>query len=199
LAFYQKESTMVRRLSRRAFSAGIALGIPAALLSMPVSGQTLLDPDGTALDLESVLLRVTPYDVRDRLMSSPVADGLGVDRWADISQTPYFSSVGGVIVQQSASGSEIGAFGIYLSPAGARAGQYLGRKALAAATTDVQAQVVGGYAAEVLTYGDGDSRTLTQVPVGNVMILGYDVDTVGESVTNAGMLLEHLRSIVAAA
>lgn len=189
---------MVRRLSRRAFSAGLVLGIPAALIGTSGSSQTLLDPNGTALDLESVLLRVTPYDVRDRLMSSTLADGIGVDRWADISQSPYFSSVGGVIVQQSASGAAIGAYGIYLSPAGARAGQYLGRKALENATTGVQAQVVDGYAAEVLTYEEGNSRTLTQVPVGNVMILGYDVDAAGESVANAGMLLEHLRSVISA-
>lgn len=189
---------MARRLSRRAFSAGLTIGIPAALLGKTAASQSFLDPSGAALDLESVFLRVTPYHIRDLLMSTPFADGYEAERWADIGQSPYFSSVGGVQIRESASGAAIGAYGIYLAPAGARAGQYLGRRAIENSTTNVQAQVLDGYAAEVLTYGDGDSQTLTQVPVGNVMVLGYDVTESGESLGNARMLLTHLREIFVA-
>lgn len=189
---------MARRLSRRAFSAGLTFGIPAALLGTTAASQSFLDPSGAAMDLESVFLRVTPYDVRDRLIASPFGNGYEVDRWRDISQSPYFSSVGGVLVQHADSGAAIGAYGIYLAPAGARAGQFLGRQALASSTTGVQAHVVDGYPAEVLTYDDGDSRTLTQVPVGNVMVLGYDGDAGGESLGHAGILLAHLREVFAA-
>lgn len=189
---------MARRLSRRAFSAGLTFGIPAALLGKTAASQSFLDTAGAAMDLESVFLRVTPYQIRDLLIASRFGEGYQTGRWENISQSPYFTSVGGVLVQHAASASTIGAYGIYLAPAGARAGQYLGRRALESSTTDVQAQVVDGYPAEVLTYDDGASRTLTQVAVGNVMVLGYDVEETGESVANAGVLLAHLREIFVA-
>jgi hypothetical protein len=45
-------------------------------------------------------------------------------------------------------------------------------------------------------YTEGDSRTLTQVPVGNVMVLGYDTERAGTSVVNANMLVTHMREVL---
>jgi hypothetical protein len=191
---------MSHLLTRRAFSAGLAMGIPAALLGTSASSQSYRDPNGTGLDLESVFLRVTPYHVRDMLIAAAFGEGYEASRWQEISKTPYFSSVGGVLVTQMSTGSALGAYGIYLAPAGARAGQYLGRRALEKTTTEVQAQEVGGYAAEILHYTENTSRTLAQVAVGNVVVLGYDLTDAGEasgdsaqSAANAERLIAHLR------
>lgn len=194
---------MSHLLSRRAFSAGLALGIPAALLGKTAASQSYLDPSGTALDLESVFLRVTPYNVRDRLIATSMVEGYQASRWQEISRTPYFSSVGGVLVTHTGTGAPFGAYGIYLAPAGARAGQYLGRRALENSTTEVQAQEVGGYAAEVVLYDEaGAAHSLTQAAIGNVVVLGYDLGAdgqtsadAGQSVANAELLIAHLRDV----
>jgi hypothetical protein len=194
---------MSHLLSRRAFSAGLAFGIPAVLLGKTAASQSYLDPAGTAMDLESVFLRVSPYNVRDRLIAAEFGEGYQASRWQQISQTPYFTSVGGVLITHLATGAAFGAYGVYLAPAGARAGQYLGRRALETTTTEVQAQEVGGYAAEVVLYDEaGAARSLTQAAVGNVVVLGYDLGEdgqastdAGQSVANAGLLISHLREV----
>jgi hypothetical protein len=206
-----KESTMNHLLTRRAFSAGLAAGIPAILLGRTVASQSPSSVPDAALagvDLESVFLRVSPYRVRDILLATPFQTEEGVkyqvERWADISTSPYFSSVGGVNVYSASGGmgseSVLGAYGIYLAKAGALAGQYLGRRALEDATSDVLAQEIDGFAAETLVYENGEGHNLTQVAVGNVMVLGYDLDASGQatgdelaSVTNATLLVSHLR------
>lgn len=191
-------------LSRRAFSAGLTLGIPAALLGKTAASQSILDPNGTALDLESALLRVSPHYLRDLLVSTPLVDGATPRRWEDVGDSPYFTSVGGITVAHAGSDAAFGAFSVYLAPAGTRAGSYLGKRALEDATSEVVARDVGGYAGEVLVYSDGEDRALAQVPVGNVMILGYDVDAAGvatadveQAIANADTLLAHLRSMFA--
>lgn len=199
---------MSHLLSRRAFSTGLALSIPATLSGSFAFAQPVVsvhDPNGTGLDLESVFLRIDPFDVRDMLMATPF-ESMGMaqgglfepHRWEDLSTGPYFSSVGGINIL-SAGGDIIGAYSVYLAPAGARAGMYLGRRALEDSTTEIVATEVAGYAAEVLIYGDG--RELTQTAVGNVAVLGYDVGTdeqaAGEhpSMANAEVLITHLRHI----
>ena len=94
---------MSATLSRRAFGAGLALGVPAALLGKTVASQSILDPNGTGMDLESALLRVSPHYLRDLLVSTPFADGFAPVRWADVGESPYFTSVGGVNVLPSGS------------------------------------------------------------------------------------------------
>jgi hypothetical protein len=193
-------------LSRRAFSAGLAAGIPAILFGKTAASQSFsLAPNPSGTDLESVFLRVSPYDVRDILISTPFQTEEGVqyraERWNNISQTPYFSSVGGVNILRASGGmgaeSVLGAYGVYLAPAGALAGQYLGRLALEEAISEDLSQDIDGYAAETLVYEEnGEAHNLTQVAVGNVIVLGYDVDASGNelaSLANAGLLVRHLR------
>lgn len=189
-------------LSRRAFSAGLAIGVPAALLGKTVASQSLLDPNGTGLDLESALLRVSPHYLRDLLVSTPFADGASPQRWADVGETPYFTSVGGITVLRSGSEAAIGAYSVYLAPAGTRAGSYLGKRALESTTTDVMAREVAGYPAEALVYAADTDHALVQVPIGNVMVLGYDVDEAGmatadveQAAANAETLVTHLRGL----
>jgi hypothetical protein len=197
-------------LTRRAFSAGLAAGIPAILLGKTAASQAfLLAPNPAGTDLESVFLRVSAYDIRDILIATPFQTEEGVqyraERWAKISQTPYFSSVGGVNILRASGGmgaeSLLGAYGVYLAPAGALAGQYLGRQALEDAITEELTQDIDGYEAQTLVYDEnGEAHNLTQVAVGNVIVLGYDVDTSGQasdtelaSVANAELLVRHLR------
>ena len=189
-------------LSRRAFSAGLALGVPAALLGKTAASQSILDPNGTGMDLESALLRVSPYDLRDLLVSTPLADGASPQRWENVSDSPYFTSVGGINVRQAGSDVAFGAYSIYLAAAGTRAGSYLGKRALENSTTDIMAREVAGYAAEVLVYAADTDRALVQVPIGNVMVLGYDINDksmvtadVEQAVANAETLVAHLRSL----
>lgn len=191
-------------LSRRVFSAGIVLGVPTALLGTTVAGQALSDPNGTGLDLESALLRVSPHDLRDLLLSAPFPDGLTCRRWADISDTPYFTSVGGISVLRAGSDIELGAYSVYLAPAGSRAGSYLGKRALEDTTSEIVTREIGGFSAEVLVYGESEDRALAQVTIGNVMVLGYDVDEAGaatadveQAVANADVLVTHLRELFA--
>lgn len=193
---------MSATLSRRAFSAGLALGVPTALLGKTVASQSSLDPNGTGMDLESALLRVSPHYLRDLLVSTPFADGSAPQRWADVGESPYFTSVGGVNVLRSGSDVAIGAYSVYLAPAGTRAGSYLGKRALESSTTEIVAREVAGYAAEVLVYADGEDKALAQVPIGNVMVLGYDVDEAGmatadveQATANADALVTHLQSL----
>lgn len=189
-------------LSRRAFSAGLAIGAPAALLGKTAASQSLLDPNGTGLDLESALLRVSPHYLRDLLVSAPFADGASPQRWADVGDSPYFTSVGGINVLRSGSEVAIGAYSIYLAPAGTRAGSYLGKRAVESSTTDIMERDVAGYPAEVLVYESDMDHALAQVPIGNVMVLGYDVDEAGMATAdvelaaaNAETLVAHLRSL----
>lgn len=191
-------------LSRRAFSAGIVLGVPAALLGSTVAGQALSDPNGTGLDLESALLRVSPHYLRDLLVSAPFADGSTPRRWENVGDTPYFTSVGGISVFRAGSEVEIGAYSVYLAPAGSRAGSYLGKRAVEDTTSEIVTRDVGGFAADVLVYADSGDRALAQVPVGNVMVLGYDVDESGaatadveQAAANADALVAHLRDLFA--
>jgi hypothetical protein len=200
---------MSRLLTRRAFGAGLAVSIPAVLLGRTAASQSAFsvhDPNGTGLDLESVFLRVSPHHLRDLLMAMPFegmvdGDRFEAERWVDIGQSPYFSSVGGVNIVRAGGGDVLGAYGIYLAPAGARAGQYLGRRALEDATLDIVESEVAGYPAEILMYDDGAAHEVAQVPVGNVMVLGYDLG--GEaassaehpSLANADILITHLRQI----
>lgn len=191
-------------LSRRAFSAGLTLGVPAVLLGKAAASQSLHDPNGTGLDLQSALLRVSPYYLRDVLVSTPLADGSTPRRWEDIGTSPYFTSVGGVNVLRANSESILGAFSIYLAAAGTRAGSYLGKRALEGSTSEVVQRDVMGYAAEVLVYEDGGDHALAHVPIGNVMILGYDIDETGaatadtdQAAANAGVLVEHLHQVFA--
>lgn len=200
---------MSHLITRRAFSAGLALSIPAVLSGKIVAAQpavSIHDPNGTGMDLESVFLRVSPFDLRDMLIATPFdatveGERFEPQRWADISRSPYFSSVGGVNILRSAGGDVLGAYGVYLAPAGARAGQYLGRRALEDATTEIIARDIAGYAADVLVYDDGAGHELTQVPIGNVMVLGYDKTTSEQasgdhpSVANAELLVSHLRHV----
>lgn len=190
-------------LSRRAFSAGFAIGIPAALLGATATSQPILDPNGTGMDLESALLRVSPHYLRDLLLSTPVDDDWSLSRWEDVRNSPYFTSVGAVNAFASGSDMPLGAYSIYLAPAGTRAGSYMARRKWEDATSDIVTRDVGGYAAEVLVYEDGEDRTLAHVPIGNVMILGYDVDESGEatadveqSAANAERLVLHLRNLL---
>lgn len=189
-------------LSRRAFSAGLAIGVPAALLGKTAASQSLLDPNGTGLDLESALLRVSPHYLRDLLVSTPFADGASPQRWADVGESPYFTSVGGINVLRSGSDAALGAYSIYLAPAGTRAGSYLGKRALASSTTDIMEREVAGYLAEVLVYAADTDHALAQVPIGNVMILGFDIDDRGmatadveQAAANAETLVTHLRTL----
>lgn len=189
-------------LSRRAFSAGLAIGVPAALLGKTAASQSLLDPNGTGLDLESALLRVSPHYLRDLLVSTPFADGASPQRWADVGESPYFTSVGGINVLRSGSDAALGAYSIYLAPAGTRAGSYLGKRALASSTTDIMEREVAGYRAEVLVYAADTDHALAQVPIGNVMILGFDIDDkdmatadVEQAAANAETLVTHLRTL----
>lgn len=191
-------------LSRRAFSAGLAVGLPASLLATTVTGQAILDPNGTGLDLESALLRVSPHYLRDLLLTAPFADGSTSRRWADVGDTPYFTSVGGISVLRAGSEVVLGAYSVYLAPAGSRAGSYLGKRALEDATSEIVTRDVGGYAADVLVYTDSEDRALAQVTIGNVMVLGYDVDEAGASTAdveqaaaNADVLVAHLRQLFA--
>jgi hypothetical protein len=193
---------MSATLSRRAFSAGFALGVPTALLGKTVASQSILDPYGTGMDLQSALLRVSPHYLRDLLVSTPLADGSAPERWADVGETPYFTSVGGVNVLRSGSDVVLGAYIVYLAPAGTRAGSYLGKRALESATSEILEREVAGYPAEVLVYADGEDRALAQVPIGNVMMLGYDVDEAGlatadveQAAANAETLVTHLRDL----
>lgn len=189
-------------LSRRAFGAGLALGLPAALLGKTVASQSILDPNGTGMDLESALLRVSPHYLRDLLVSTPLADGFSPHRWENVGDSPYFTSVGGINVLQAGSEVAIGAYSVYLAPAGTRAGSYLGKRAVESATTDILTREIAGYAAEILVYADGEDRALAQVPIGNVMVLGYDVDEAGMATAdvelaaaNAETLVAHLRTL----
>lgn len=189
-------------LSRRAFGAGLALALPAALLGKTVASQSILDPNGTGMDLESALLRVSPHYLRDLLVSTPLADGFSPSRWENVSDTPYFTSVGGINVLRGGSDVAIGAYSVYLAAAGTRAGSYLGKRAVENATSEILMRDVAGYPAEVLIYADETDRALVQVPIGNVMILGYDVDEAGmatadmeQAASNAGILVAHLRTL----
>lgn len=191
-------------LSRRAFSAGLVLGVPAALLGTTVAGQALPDPNGTGLDLESALLRVSPHYLRDVLVSAPFTDGSTSRRWEDVGDTPYFTSVGGISVLGAGSEVALGAYSVYLAPAGSRAGSYLGKRALEDTTSEIVAREIGGFAADVLVYADSEDRALAQVPIGNVMVLGYDVDESGaatadveQAAANADTLVAHLRDLFA--
>lgn len=191
-------------LSRRAFSAGIVLGVPTALLGTTVAGQALSDPNGTGLDLESALLRVSPHYLRDLLVSAPFADGSTSRRWEDVGDSPYFTSVGGISVLRAGSEVVLGAYSVYLAPAGSRAGSYLGKRAVEDTTSEIVTREVGGFAADVLVYTDSEDRALAQVPIGNVMVLGYDVDEAGaatadveQAAANADALVAHLRDLFA--
>lgn len=201
---------MSRLLSRRAFSAGLVFSVPAAVAGVAVAMQSAgntHDPAGAGLDLESVFLRMSPYDLRDRLISTPFDREVAgarfePQRWADVSQSPYFTSVGGVHLVRAGGAEEevLGAFSVYHAPAGARAGQFLGRQAIQDQTTETLMENVGGYDAEVLVYGDSEERELTHLPVGNVMVIGFDRvadNAEGEhpSLANAGRLLEHLGTV----
>ncbi|HLU36337.1 MAG TPA: hypothetical protein VKZ61_11230 [Thermomicrobiales bacterium] len=187
---------MSRLLSRRSFSVGLALSIPAALTGHRAFSQTVFphDPYGTAMDLESAFQRLKPHYLRDLLVSAPFEAGdLVAERWAELADTPYFSSVGGVNVR--AGDTVIGAYSIYLAPAGARAGQYLGRRALEDMTSEIVNVDVAGYPGEVVVY-EGDE--LTQLPIGNVMVLGYAAGASASthpSTENAQRLVEHLMQL----
>lgn len=184
---------MSRLLTRRSFSVGLALSIPAALSGHRAFSQTVFphDPYGTAMDLESVFQRLEAHYLRDLLVSAPFETGdLMAERWAELSTTPYFSSVGGVNVL--AGDTVIGAYSIYLAAAGARAGQYLGRRALEDMTTEIVNVDIAGYPAEVLVYGDDE---LTQAVIGNVVVLGYAAGagaSAHPSTENAQLLVDHL-------
>jgi hypothetical protein len=190
-------------LTRRAFSAGFALGIPAALLGATATSQSILDPNGTGMDLESALLRVSPHYLRDLLLSTPMEDGWSLSRWENVRNSPYFTSVGAVNVMATGSDTPLGAYSIYLAPAGTRAGSYMAKQKWEDTTSDVVTRDIGGYAAEVLVYEDGEDHALAHVPIGNVMILGYDVDEAGmatadveQSAANAERLVAHLRNLL---
>lgn len=189
-------------LSRRAFGAGLALGLPAALLGKTVASQSIFDPNGTGMDLESALLRVSPHYLRELLVSTPLADGFSPRRWEDVSDTPYFTSVGGITVLAAGGDVAIGAYSVYLAPAGTRAGSYLGKRAVETTTSEILTRDVAGYPAEVLVYADEKDHALAQVPIGNVMVLGFDIDEAGmatadaeQAAANAETLVAHLRSL----
>ncbi len=187
---------MSRLLTRRSFSVGLALSTPAALTGHRAFTQTVFphDPYGAAMDLESVFQRLEAHYLRDLLVNAPFATGdLVAERWAELSDTPYFSSVGGVNVL--AGDTVIGAYSIYLAPAGARAGQYLGRRALEDMTSEIVNVDVAGYPGEVVVY-EGDE--LTQLPIGNVMVLGYAAGSSASthpSTENAQRLVDHLMQL----
>jgi hypothetical protein len=61
---------------------------------------------------------------------------------------------------------------------------------------------VAGYPAEILVYAADTDHALVQVPIGNVMVLGYDVDDLGmatadveQAAANAETLVTHLRGL----
>lgn len=196
---------MSHLITRRSFSAGLIFGVPAIVTGVRAAAQPMAsinDPNGTGLDLESAFLRVSPFDLRDMLIATPFeavdADAFESRRWEDIGKSPYFSSVGGVNILHAGTETVVGAYGIYLAPAGARAGQYLGRRALEKTVTEIVTEEVAGYAAEVLVSSDGE---LTQLPIGNVMVLGYDAGANTQaggdhpSMANAELLVAHLHDM----
>jgi hypothetical protein len=208
------------RISRRTFGAGLALSIPALLAAHHATAQTLVTtPEaGSAPGPDTFVVPVRPHDILTALLATPFDIGstlLGVPfeprRWTDIGQSPYISSVGGVVIQRSdgtgdAGDQILGGYGVYLQPEGAQAARHLGELAHAEAAIETWPFALGGLQGITIVHGLQSPEVLTLVPVDNVLVIARDIHlgegesdrgrtVIFRSVRHATVLLDHLERI----
>ena len=208
------------RISRRTFGAGIALSIPAVLAAHHATAQTpVATPEaGSAPGTDTFVVPVRPHDILAALLATPFDIGSTLwsvpfepMRWNEIGQSPYISSVGGVLIQRSngkgnAGDQILGGYGVYLQPEGAQAARQLGELAHAEAAIETWPLDVGGLQGITIVHHLESPEVLTLVPMDNVLVMARDIDfgsgesdrgrtAVFRSVRHATVLLDHLARI----
>ncbi|HEV2074359.1 MAG TPA: hypothetical protein VGR29_12035 [Thermomicrobiales bacterium] len=208
------------RISRRTFGTGLALSVPAVVAAHNATAQTpVATPEvASAPGTDTFVVPVRPHDILAALLATPFDIGstlLGMPfeprRWTDIGQSPYISSVGGVLIQRSDGAGDagdqiLGGYGVYLQPEGAQAARQLGELAHAEAAIETWPLVLGGLQGITIVHGIGSPEVLTLVPVDNVLVIARDIDlgegesdrgrtVIFRSVRHATVLLDHLERI----
>lgn len=193
---------MVHRISRRTFGAGLALGLPLAVLGQHATAQTP----------EASLVAVGPHELRDTLIDTPFEEtyreySFQGMRWWDVRDTPYFTAVGGITIQVSDTDNDLiphlGAYVVYLDDVAPNSAMFHARNFYEDQTIDVIEQSVEGHQGETIVYQNSIEHDLTLVPVNNVLVIGYDSltprrdDTArSRSVEPTAILLRHLIGIL---
>lgn len=197
------------QMSRRAFSTGLALGLPFALTGNRLLAQT-----------PNSLIAVTPEDLYQTLERTPFEiryEGFQFEPtpWKDFDKSPYDPGVGGVTIRLADNGGDmvpfLGAYGVYPDAGAAKAAMVAGKKVLEKDTSEVLPKTIEGYKAEVVVYSTDEEHTLTLALVENVLVIGYDTAFRGhhgrgrnhgdhhgdfQSIGHAAVLIKHLRKIL---
>jgi hypothetical protein len=197
---------MTSRLSRRSFVNSVAVGIPLLVAAAPVAGRQATPQPAPGL------IAVTPHQLRDTLIARPFEATyrhytFATSRWANVSRSPFFTAVGAVNVTAELEGSDyvptLGAYVVYLDDVAPHSGMFHARKEYEDDTIEVAPQQVEGYDGETIVYKTLSEHDLTMVPVGNVLVIGYDTLTPRDpglarsrSVEPAAILVRHLETIL---
>lgn len=161
-------------LDRRTFVAGLALGLPVALGGERMSAQT-----------PRPLVAVTPEELLDTLEHTPIRqryEGVRLEpaAWEDFDETDYRDAVGGVKIMTTGEPATVfGGYVVFEDEESARDAIEVVEEAHAGTTIQSFPKTIEDHEGVFIEFEEDGYRSVTVIPVRNVLVIGNDADVRG--------------------